>query len=153
MSASLFDYGSYTPNIFSIEIAPQQAWFDNLAAYKKMHRAIMIHGDSKIIGIKWPELAAQHGCRPQIDLLFIDGDHSYDGVQADIFAWILHVAPGGVVAFHDCACMTNDNPHESHYEVTRAVSMWQHSAEGNGFKPIEMIDSIIAYRRNNNDPA
>ena len=35
------------------------------------------------------------------DLVFIDGDHSEAGVQADWDAWHGHVAPGGVVAFHD----------------------------------------------------
>ena len=35
-----------------------------------------------------------------IGMLFIDGDHSYDGVKKDI-KWIKHVIPGGIVAFHD----------------------------------------------------
>lgn len=43
-----------------------------------------------------------HGDR--FDMLFIDGDHSYEGVMAD---WLLYshlVAPGGIVAFHDFHC-------------------------------------------------
>lgn len=36
-----------------------------------------------------------------IDVLFIDGDHSYDGVKADFELWSPLVRPGGVVAFHD----------------------------------------------------
>lgn len=36
-----------------------------------------------------------------IDFLFIDGDHNYEGVKADIAAWAGHVAPDGVVVFHD----------------------------------------------------
>lgn len=36
-----------------------------------------------------------------IDFLFIDGDHSYTGVRTDWLNWAPHVAPGGVVAFHD----------------------------------------------------
>jgi predicted O-methyltransferase YrrM len=38
-----------------------------------------------------------------VDLVFIDGDHSYAGVLCD---WLLYnslVAPGGIVAFHDVA--------------------------------------------------
>lgn len=45
-----------------------------------------------------------------IDVLFIDGDHSYPAVLSD---WLLYhnlVGPGGIVAFHDSAC--------SAYEVT-----------------------------------
>jgi predicted O-methyltransferase YrrM len=36
-----------------------------------------------------------------IDFLFIDGDHSYDGVRADWLLWSPVVRPGGIVAFHD----------------------------------------------------
>jgi len=33
-------------------------------------------------------------------MLFIDGDHSYNGVKKDI-KWIEYVKSGGIVAFHD----------------------------------------------------
>lgn len=36
-----------------------------------------------------------------IDFLFIDGNHSYEGVKADWINWSPHVRSGGVVAFHD----------------------------------------------------
>lgn len=38
---------------------------------------------------------------PVCDFLFIDGDHTYEGVRADWLAWSPLVRPGGVVAFHD----------------------------------------------------
>jgi predicted O-methyltransferase YrrM len=44
------------------------------------------------------ELLARIG---PIDLLFIDGDHSYAGVLADWQTFGPALAPGGVVAFHD----------------------------------------------------
>jgi hypothetical protein len=34
-------------------------------------------------------------------LIFIDGDHSYEGVSSDIDAWISHVEPGGILCGHD----------------------------------------------------
>jgi predicted O-methyltransferase YrrM len=37
----------------------------------------------------------------QIDLLFIDGDHSYGGVVADFTMYSPLVAPGGMIAMHD----------------------------------------------------
>lgn len=37
----------------------------------------------------------------QIDLLFIDGDHRYDGVKRDYTLYSPYVAPGGLIAFHD----------------------------------------------------
>jgi predicted O-methyltransferase YrrM len=39
-----------------------------------------------------------------IDLLFIDGDHTYSGVQQDVEAYAPLVRPGGVVALHDVTC-------------------------------------------------
>jgi predicted O-methyltransferase YrrM len=37
----------------------------------------------------------------EIDLLFIDGDHTYQGVRRDYEMYSPLVRPGGVVAFHD----------------------------------------------------
>jgi predicted O-methyltransferase YrrM len=36
-----------------------------------------------------------------IDFVFIDGDHSYEGVKADFFNYAALVQPGGLVALHD----------------------------------------------------
>ena len=36
-----------------------------------------------------------------IDFLFIDGDHTYEGVRRDFEIWSVLVTPGGHVAFHD----------------------------------------------------
>jgi len=37
----------------------------------------------------------------EIDLIFIDGDHSYHAVKADVESWIPKVKNGGIVVFHD----------------------------------------------------
>jgi cephalosporin hydroxylase len=36
-----------------------------------------------------------------LDLLFIDGDHEYEGVRTDFLQYRHLVAPGGLIAFHD----------------------------------------------------
>lgn len=41
--------------------------------------------------------------RHSLDFLFIDGDHSYEGVKADFEMYSPLVRPGGIVAFHDVA--------------------------------------------------
>lgn len=38
---------------------------------------------------------------PALDLLFIDGDHSYEGVKADWDAYKSFLKPGSIVVFHD----------------------------------------------------
>jgi len=45
------------------------------------------------------EIAA--GWSRPLDLLFIDGDHSYEGCRTDMQAWLDFVRPGGWIAFHD----------------------------------------------------
>jgi predicted O-methyltransferase YrrM len=37
----------------------------------------------------------------RIEFIFIDGDHSYDGLRADWDGWSGLVAPGGSIALHD----------------------------------------------------
>jgi hypothetical protein len=37
-----------------------------------------------------------------IDLLFVDGDHSYEGCLRDLENWWPHVVPNGHVVLHDC---------------------------------------------------
>lgn len=44
--------------------------------------------------------AAKYWTEP-IDFLYIDADHSYEGVLADLQAWVPHVKKGGVVAGDD----------------------------------------------------
>jgi hypothetical protein len=51
-----------------------------------------------------------------LDFVFIDGDHSYAGVTADLQAWAPKVKPGGLLCGHD---WDNDNTTQ---EVRRAVT-------------------------------
>jgi predicted O-methyltransferase YrrM len=58
-----------------------------------------IHGDSRS-----PEsfLRVRRALGSKLlDLLFIDGDHSYDGVKFDFQTYSTLVRPNGVIAFHD----------------------------------------------------
>jgi len=41
----------------------------------------------------------------KVDILFIDGDHSYEGVKKDYENWVDTVKPSGHILFHD-ACRT-----------------------------------------------
>lgn len=50
-----------------------------------------------------------------LDTLFIDGDHTYDGVMRDILCWWPKVKKGGTIIFHD---YKRDKMHEG---VTLAV--------------------------------
>lgn len=56
-------------------------------------RLKQICGDSKVVGKSW--------VGDPIELLFIDGDHSYEGCLGDLVAWTPHVSPGGLIIIHD----------------------------------------------------
>ncbi|MFM5887434.1 MAG: class I SAM-dependent methyltransferase [Dolichospermum sp.] len=44
--------------------------------------------------------AAQNFSQP-VDLLFVDGDHSYEGVMADLKAWLPKLKPKAWLVLHD----------------------------------------------------
>lgn len=59
----------------------------------------LIDGDSKSPASVEAFRKALGGRR--LDLLFIDGDHTFGGVKSDFELYSVFVRPGGVVAFHD----------------------------------------------------
>ena len=59
----------------------------------------LIDGDSKLPATREKFRAALAGRK--LDLLFIDGDHTWDGVKSDYENYAGFVKPGGVIAFHD----------------------------------------------------
>ena len=61
------------------------------------------------------------------DLIFLDADHSYEAVKADLAAWVPHVKAGGWIGGHDYG---HTDPRFS-FGVKQAVDEW---AAGNGLK-------------------
>lgn len=37
----------------------------------------------------------------KVDMVYFDGDHSYDGVMADCYRWLDKIKTGGLAVFHD----------------------------------------------------
>jgi len=63
--------------------------------------------------------AAQQFEDHSLDLVYIDGDHSYEFVSNDIRAWWPKIRPGGILSGHD---YTPGNPQKDHvYGVIQAV--------------------------------
>jgi cephalosporin hydroxylase len=75
----------------------------------------------------------------ELDLLFIDGDHTYDGVRTDFEMYSPMVRRGGIVAFHDIAVQplpdevvrfwNEIKPHYRHKEILHCTG---HDAMGIG---------------------
>jgi predicted O-methyltransferase YrrM len=55
-----------------------------------------------------------------VDLVFLDADHSFEGVTADLAAWESKVKPGGWIGGHD---YRNPDP-RFRFGVTEAVDAW-----------------------------
>jgi predicted O-methyltransferase YrrM len=64
------------------------------------HRWFQLEGRSQEIGKIWMGLASSLD-HLEVDLLFIDGDHSFEGCMGDLMAWHSHVNNGGLIAVHD----------------------------------------------------
>jgi predicted O-methyltransferase YrrM len=62
-------------------------------------RVVCLRGNSQTAEMKARVVAAIAG-RP-VDVLFIDGDHRYEGVSRDFALYSPLVRPGGLIAFHD----------------------------------------------------
>jgi cephalosporin hydroxylase len=76
-------------------------------------RVVLLRGDSHAPATVARVRTGLDG-RP-IDLLFIDGDHTFAGVRADFDAYAAWVRPGGLIAFHDI----KDDPGQPQLEVGR----------------------------------
>lgn len=62
-------------------------------AEKTDGRGVIMRGESTQIASEFAD--------GWLDFVFIDGDHSYEGVKADIEAWRPKVRSGGMIAGHD----------------------------------------------------
>jgi predicted O-methyltransferase YrrM len=92
---STFVLTSANPDIpiYSIDIAPKDD--DRLKSYFRQENlgsnVELIVGDSRK---KYDHIS-------HVDVLFIDGDHTYEGCMADIENWYDEVIPNGHILFHD----------------------------------------------------
>lgn len=71
-----------------------------------------------IVKAKSPECAG-HYADGTLDLVYLDADHSYEAVLADIQVWLPKIRPGGAIAGHDY--LDGDLP-QGKFGVKRAVN-------------------------------
>lgn len=76
-----------------------------------------------------------------VHMLFVDGDHSYEAVKADITGWSPKIVPDGVIAFHDFA--PEPKVAKKHEGIKRAVLEWERDAQ---WQLIPSAGSLRAYR-------
>lgn len=94
-SVLLFAAANQSVPIHSIDIEPQddeylKSLMDALSIGKNVN---LIVGDSQ--NVKYPEVDS-------CDLLFVDGDHSFEGCTKDLENWWPSLSIGGHLVVHDC---------------------------------------------------
>jgi predicted O-methyltransferase YrrM len=55
----------------------------------------------KVHPVRMASVDASSAVPGEFDLIFIDGDHSYDMVMLDLCAWTPRLRPGGIICGHD----------------------------------------------------
>lgn len=81
--------------IWSIDISPQ----DDVGLYEKFRSANIGQNVDLIVGDSQKKRYQQI---KKFDVLFVDGDHSYEGCFSDLENWYPLLSPGGHVVVHDC---------------------------------------------------
>lgn len=104
--------------------AVQASYADNPAVH-------VVHGFSIPAAIGIPD--------ESLDLCYIDADHTYEAVRADLAAWWPKVKRGGVLAGHDWTAREVIAPSGARFGVTEAVAEF---AEANGLKVYLTSESL-----------
>ncbi|MGF1579478.1 MAG: class I SAM-dependent methyltransferase [Gemmataceae bacterium] len=96
----------------------------------------------RLTGAEAAKKIAEDGLGP-VDLVFIDGDHTYEGLRQDWEGWSPLVCPGGTVALHD-SMPTPDRDIESIGSVryTREIV-----SKDPRFERVEVVDSLSVFQR------
>lgn len=129
-SLLLLTLSSPSSKIYSVDVSSK---YNNVALKLcdkfrvPANRYEMITNDSIQVAKKWES---------EIDLLFIDGDHTFEGVYSDLLHWVPHVKVSGTILVHDYfppskAKRKEVGPYEalsryrSKYDMTRIVGVVQ----------------------------
>jgi hypothetical protein len=97
--------------------------------------AEFLWGDSRVVHTAF---------KAPIHLLFIDGDHDYPVIKADIANWTPKVVSGGVVSFHDYAPTQKNLIKHKLQGVRQAIDEW---AKTSGWNEVPGASSIVAFQR------
>ena len=87
----------YTVDLYR-QVRPEGGLGNEMEAFKTSgygddKRYHQICGDSTTVGKEWT--------KGMVDMVFVDGDHSYEHCKSDIEAWLPHIKSGGIMALHD----------------------------------------------------
>lgn len=91
--------------LHTVDIEDKDSPFGSL--YSEKHE-FMNSGYGHLMGVRWfqhhkdSKLLAKYWEGP-VDVVLVDGDHSYEGCKGDILGWMPHIRSGGYIMVHDYA--------------------------------------------------
>jgi hypothetical protein len=110
------------------------------------HRVVAKCQNGEVIWIEKFSYAAASDWSGQIDFLFIDGDHSENGVRRDWDDWHRFVATGGIVVFHDAALFPRSWTARDWGPVKLVDALFRNRAIP-GWRIVDQVDSIVVIER------
>lgn len=121
------------------------------ATKRTAHRIVENHRNGSVVWIEKFSFEAVTEWNRRIDFLFLDGDHSDNGIQRDWDGWHHFVAPGGIVAFHDAAVFPGGWT-TSDWGPVKLVNRLFRNPELPGWKIVAEADSLVVVRRLGGNP-
>lgn len=108
---TLYAWQHICPDVITVDL-PGTGTYAATGMEKQLHSSTAVFGDSH----DPLTLETLKSVLPgPVDFLFIDGDHSYEGVKLDYQMYGPLVRPGGLIAFHDIV----DHPDQPDIQVSR----------------------------------
>jgi hypothetical protein len=116
------------------------------AMKRAAHRVVESCANGRVVWIESFSFDAVSKWNSPIDFLFLDGDHSEEGVRKDWDGWHEFVIPGGVVVFHDAAIFEGGWPRQDWGPVKLVDGLFRKQALS-GWKIVEQVDSLVVVER------
>jgi predicted O-methyltransferase YrrM len=96
----------------------------------------------RAVGQEALRLASEQGLST-VDFIFVDGDHSFEGIRQDWELWTRLVSKDGIVALHD-SCST---PARNIETAGSVIFTRDHILRDDRFSLVEQVDSLSVVRR------
>lgn len=120
--------------IYAVDISFQPEYLQTLKDNNVAENVFIYQLSSQEMAVNWTYVA---GKQKKIRLLWIDGDHSYNGVTRDILNWSRYIEEGGMIVLHDY------NP--KHPDVIRAV--YELIIQSGEYSDFTVINGIFSARK------
>lgn len=134
VGGTLYAWEQIAPRVVGIDWAPDGPHL------VKLGDSMVILGDSHDVNT----VAVLREClgRRRIDCLFIDGDHTYDGVRQDYEMYSPLVRRGGLIAFHDIAPIL---PGQTNVEDIQIKRFWDEVKDESAVEIIDTEDHLRSH--------